>query len=204
VPDAIDLLFTDYQRRILAPLLLRPDESQHVRELARMTGVPPGSLHRELRTLAEAGLLLREPLGNQVRYRANRNSAIHPELAAIFRKTIGLATPLAEALKTIGQRVHVAFVFGSMAASGGSASSDIDLMVVGDATFSEVVRALASMKEALGRDVNPVAMTLADFQQKLQAGDRFVARVMAEPKLWVIGAEHDLGESPPDRTAQAS
>lgn len=89
--NPIDLLFTAYHRQVLGLLLPRPEESLHVREISRLTGVPAGSLHRELRTLTEAGLLLREPLGNQVRYRANRAAPLYPELAGIFRKAA--ATP---------------------------------------------------------------------------------------------------------------
>lgn len=84
--NPIELLFTAYRRQVLGLLLLRPDDCLHVREISRLTGVPAGSLHRELRTLTEAGLLLREPAGNQVRYRANRAAPLYPELAGIFRK----------------------------------------------------------------------------------------------------------------------
>ena len=84
--NPINLLFTAYHRQVLGLLLPRPEESLHVREISRLTGVPAGSLHRELRTLAEAGLLLREPAGNQVHYRANRAAPLYPELTAIFRK----------------------------------------------------------------------------------------------------------------------
>jgi len=89
--NPIDLLFTAYRRQVLGLLLLRPDDSLHVREISRLTGVPAGSLHRELRTLTEAGLLMREPAGNQVHYRANRAAQLYPELAEIFRKAA--ATP---------------------------------------------------------------------------------------------------------------
>jgi hypothetical protein len=88
--NPVHLIFSDDRRQVLGLLLLRPDESFHLREIARLTGVPTGSLHRELRALTDAGLLLREPMGNQVRHRANRASPIYPELAAIFRKTAGL------------------------------------------------------------------------------------------------------------------
>lgn len=84
--NPVDLLFSAYRRQVLGLLLLRPDDSLHVREIARLTGVPAGSLHRELRALTEAGLLPREPVGNRVRYRANRACPIFDELAGIFRK----------------------------------------------------------------------------------------------------------------------
>lgn len=89
-----EVLFSTYHRRILALLLLRPEQSFYVREIARLAEVPAGSLHRELKFLAESGLLLREPAGNQVRYRANRDCPVFTELAGVFRKTVGLADGL--------------------------------------------------------------------------------------------------------------
>ena len=76
-----ETLFSDYRRRILALLLLRPDEHFHVREISRLTGVPAGSMHRELKLVTNAGLLLRHLAGNQVRYQANRDCPIFQELA---------------------------------------------------------------------------------------------------------------------------
>ncbi|MBI2316662.1 MAG: winged helix-turn-helix transcriptional regulator [Betaproteobacteria bacterium] len=64
--NPVDLLFGTYRRQVLGLLLLRPGDGLHVREISRLTGVPAGSLHRELRALTEAGLLQREPAGNQV------------------------------------------------------------------------------------------------------------------------------------------
>lgn len=53
-------LFGQTRSAVLSALLLHPDTSLHVRELARLTGASPGSLHRELRLLADMGLLLRQ------------------------------------------------------------------------------------------------------------------------------------------------
>lgn len=110
-----EVLFSTYHRRILALLLLHPDQSFYVWEIARLTEVPAGSLHRELKRLAESGLLLREPVGNQVRYRANRDCPIFTELAGIFRKTVGLADVLREALAPLASEIDLAFIFGSVA-----------------------------------------------------------------------------------------
>jgi predicted nucleotidyltransferase len=82
--NPIDVLFGAYRRQILKLLLRRPEEYFHVREIERLTGVPAGSLHRELKPLVESGVLLRQPLGNLVRYRANQNCKIFPALTAIF------------------------------------------------------------------------------------------------------------------------
>lgn len=199
--DLLELLFGAYRRKVLGLLLLRPDESFHVREIARLTGVPAGSLHRELKSLADAGLLEREPVGNQVRYRANRLHQVYAELAEIFAKTAGLADVLRDALLPLSRRIELAFVFGSLAQGKQRAVSDVDVFVVGDASFAEVVKVLAATQPRLGREVNPVVMTRRDVRARLKAGDRFVARVAREPKIFLMGSEDDFGKLAKDRAA---
>ncbi len=82
--DAIGLLFGAYRRQVLNELLARPQQSFHVREIARLTGVPVGSLHRELLALADAGILERAAVGRQVRYKADRRSPLFEPLGLIF------------------------------------------------------------------------------------------------------------------------
>jgi hypothetical protein len=84
-----NLLFGTYRHRVLSLLYLRPGDRFHVRMISRLTGVPAGSLHRELRQLAGADLLIAERSGNQVLYSANESSSIFPELSAILDKTAG-------------------------------------------------------------------------------------------------------------------
>ena len=187
------LLFSTYRRKVLGLLLLRPDVSLHVREISRLTGVPAGSLHRELRALTDAGLLQSEPAGNQVRYRANRTCPIFSELTEIFRKTAGLVDLLRDALAPLASRIESTFVFGSMASGTEGASSDVDVFVLGDASFGDVVGALSPLRNRLGREINPVVTSPADFAAQRASRDRFVTRVMEEPKLFVIGAPDDLG-----------
>ena len=100
-------MFGSYRRKLLATLLLRAGERYHVRELGRMTGISAGSVHRELKVMAESGLLLREHVGNQVLYQANQDCPIYQELAAIFRKTIGLADLLHDALEDLADKILV-------------------------------------------------------------------------------------------------
>lgn len=190
-PRLVDILFGNYRRQILALLLLRPDETFYVREIARLTGVPAGSLHRELKLLTAAGLLQRSAAGNQVRYQVDRSCPIQEELAGIFRKTVGLADVLREALAPLAARIRVALVFGSVAQGKERAASDVDVLVVGSASFAAVVEALGTAAEKLRREVNPVVMTRAEFADKLAARDRFVSRIEREPKLFLLG---DVGE----------
>lgn len=198
----VELLFSGYRRQILALLLLRPDERYYVREIARLTGIGPGSLHRELKQLHDAGLLLREEAGNQVRYFANLDCPIFDELASIFRKTSGLADVLRVALLPLGDQIEMAFVFGSVAQGRERSDSDIDLLVLGSVDFVALVGALVDTHARLGREVNPVVMSREGFVQKFNAGDRFVRRIAGEAKIFVKGGAHDFGKLVEDRAAQ--
>lgn len=195
------ILFGAYRREVLSILLLRPEESFHVREIARLTGVPAGSLHRELKLLLEAGLLLREPLGNQVRYRANRSHPIYAELAEIFRKTSGLADVLRVALAPLEQDIDIAFVFGSMAKGTERSASDIDLLVIGTVTFLDVVKALNPTQPRLGREVNPIVLTKREARAKLKESDAFLARISRGNKIYLIGSEDELRQLAENRAA---
>jgi predicted nucleotidyltransferase len=202
--DPAALLFGAYRRDVLARLLLRPEESLHVRELARALGKPPGTLLRELNALAAGGVLTRRRVGNQVHFQANPASPIYEELRGILKKTVGVADVLREALAPLGGKVRAAFVYGSVARGDERAHSDLDVMVVGEASFGDVVAALAPAQESLRREVNPNVYPALEFRKKLAAGDAFLKRVLAERKIFIVGSADDLGKPAAHRPAQGA
>ena len=188
----IDFIFSPYRRQMLAVLFLRPDEQFHVRQLERLTGISAGSLHRELKAMAIAGLLRRESQGNQVLYQAERECPIYEELASIFRKTVGLAMVLRDGLLKLADRIDIAFVFGSMATGKQHADSDLDLCVLGDVELFDVVKALGAVQDNIRRDINPVVMSTTKYIDQLAEHDRFIERLDGEPKVYVIGGEREF------------
>jgi predicted nucleotidyltransferase len=203
-PQLVEVLFGAYRRQILGLLLLRRDETFYVREISRLTSIPAGSLHRELKLLTDAGLLLRTLSGNQVRYQADVKCPIYEELAGVFRKTAGLADVLREVLAPFESKISLAFIFGSVARGKENSDSDIDLLIVGRVTLAAVVEACTERKERLGREVNPVVMTKAAFLAKYNARDRFIIRIGKEPKLFVKGNDNEFGKLIEDRADQGS
>ncbi len=187
-----DLLLGNYRKRLLSQLLLNPDSDYHVRELARLTDTSPGSLHRELTRLAAAGLLLRKEQGNQVRYQANRQCPVFPELAGLLRKTSGAAEVLAQALAPL--QPALSLIFGSVAGGTETAASDVDVLVVTERGFGEVVRALHGAQATLGREVNPVVYTPAELQAHVLERDPFVSNLLAGPHIFLNGSPDDLSQ----------
>jgi len=193
--SASDLLFPlQYRGKALALLLLQPQRRLHVREIARMTGTVAGTMNKELDRLQRAGLLERHSVGNQLQYCANPGHPVFAELSALLRKTIGLADVLALALTPVASRIVVAFVFGSVAQSRDTALSDVDVMLIGDVDFGEVVNLLYEAQTTLQREINPKVFSMAEWQAKLAAKSSFVLEVLAKPKLFLIGSQHELDQ----------
>jgi len=142
----------------------------------------------------DAGLLLKVPVGNQMHYRANRDCPIFEELASILRKTSGLTEVLADGLLPLAGRIEVAFVFGSMASGKANAASDVDLLVIGDVGFTELVTELYPLQETLGREINPKVYPKSEWLQLVAEQGAFARQILERPKLFVIGTEHDLIE----------
>lgn len=188
------LLFGGYRRRVLGLLLLHPEQSFHVREIARQTETNAGTLHKELARLAQAGLLTREQVGNQVRYGANRQCPVFEELAGILRKTSGLADVLHDALSQLAKRIRVALIFGSVARGEERAGSDVDVLLIGDIGFADAVKALHPAQAHIGREINPVVMSADEFRRRASTGDGFLREVLANEKMFLIGDADELGK----------
>jgi len=187
---------------LLAALLLRPEQKLHVRELARLTGASPGSMHRELKVLTELGLLTREEIGRQVFYSADRSCPVLDELAGLLRKTVGLVDIVRHALQPFSERIEAVFVYGSIASGTETSHSDVDVMILGDLAFSDAVNALAPTENLLRREVNATVMKVTEFARRRKTRDGFVTAVLKAPRLWVMGDEDEFGKSGTDRAAK--
>ena len=186
------VLFGRTRNAVLALIYGRPDESFYVREIARTTGISPGAIQREVEQLAEAGLITRTQTGNQVFYQANPLNPVFAELRSLVTKTVGVIATLQAGLRPLSTQVRVAFVYGSVARQEETATSDVDLMIVGDADFDAVMGVISSLQAMLGREINPTNYTIREFKAKLAAGNHFLTSVLRSEKLFLIGTENDL------------
>ncbi len=124
--------------------------------------------------------------------------------SALFSKTqrrvlgllFGNADVTREALATLGDDVHYAFIYGSIAKGADTARSDIDVMIVGTGlSYSDAVDMLGEVEPRLGRPVNPTLYSPPEFRRKLADDSAFLKRLLAQPKIFLIGSEGDLPQS---------
>ena len=195
-PGLGEVLFSKTRRQVFRLLFSQPGRAYHLNEIVRLAGVGTGSVARELERLTAAGLVQVEKVGNQKHYQANAASPIYREIRGIVLKTFGLADVLKSALKSLQDRIRVAFVYGSVASNSDTAASDIDLLIIGsDLSYAELMSVLAGAEETLARPVNPSLYTAEEFSRKLGEDNGFLLRILEQPKIFLSGDKDDLPKS---------
>lgn len=193
-----DVLFSGVQQRLFALLFVNPDRSYYTNELARLAKTGRGSLQRELERLIASGLVEVHKSGHQKHYKANKNSVIFHELRSVSIKLLGYVKVIRDALARYNSSIKFAFIFGSIAKGTDTASSDIDVMVIADGLgYSELFEVLTKAENLLGRKVSPTVYSTNDFLLKKRENNHFVSRVLDQPKIVILGAEHAIDSGTP-------
>jgi predicted nucleotidyltransferase len=187
-------LFTTTQQRVLSLLYAHPDKSFYTREILRLTGMGVATIKRELDRMVAAGILGMTRIGNQHHYQANPECPIYHELLGIVKKTFGMTDVIREALAPLADRITWAFIFGSVASGKETSASDIDVMIIGDVGFSEVVAELFNAQQSLAREINPKIFSEKEWVQRCNAGDSFTKDLLAKPRMDVMGGANEPGQ----------
>jgi len=174
---------------LLSTIFNKPKESFHVRELVRSVGMGSGVVQRAIGNLTRLKLVRMERKGNRCFYQANTENSLFADLQSIMLKTSLETVPdvMKKALRALKPKIRTAFVYGSVACHQAKPESDIDVMIVGDTTFDEVVPRLAKAEAQLHREINPTIYSEPEFRAKLIDGNHFLNTVMNDEKLFVIG-----------------
>jgi predicted nucleotidyltransferase len=187
-------LFGHTRGAILGELYGHPDQSFYLRQLVRALGAGHGSVQRELKRLLDMGLIVRRAQGNQVLYQANARSPVFSEIKSLIAKTVGIHDVIRSALAPLASQIQIAFVYGSIARQTEQATSDVDLMILGDASFGDIVSVLSPAQKTLGREINPTIFSASEFRTKLADGNHFLRTVMGREKLFIFGNEDEFAE----------
>jgi len=198
-----DLLFGRTRGAILALLFGHADQSFYTRQIAREVDASVGAVQRELENLSKVGLIVRNSVGSQVFYQANRDAPIFREMQGLVNKTVGIFSVLRSALHPLAKRVLVAFVYGSVAREKETAQSDVDVLVVGKATLEEVLSRLSTVEKSIRRPINPTVYSVAEFKSKLASGNHFLTAVLKSQKVFLLGDEDELRKVGGVRLAKA-
>jgi len=188
-----DALFSKVQQRVLGVLFGSPDRSFYANEIIGLARSGTGAVQRELARLEASGIVRATRVGKQKHYQANAHSPLFEELRGLALKTFGLADILRAALEPIASDIRAAFVYGSIAKGRDTVESDIDVLVISDRlAYADLFAVLEEASARLGRKVAPTIYSSKEFQKRVGSRNSFVVRVLAQPKLWLIGGEDDI------------
>jgi len=185
-------LFGKTRQMILAMLYGHVDESFYLRQITRIAGVGMGAVQRELKALVAANIINRKLQGHQVYYQANRDNPVFKELRSLIIKTVGVGDLLRATLAPFADRIDLSFIYGSIAGGNEKKVSDVDIFIVGNVSFAEMVSVLNQAQETLGREINPTVYPRDEFLLKVQTGHHFVNSVLKTEKIFLIGNNDEL------------
>jgi antitoxin (DNA-binding transcriptional repressor) of toxin-antitoxin stability system/predicted nucleotidyltransferase len=180
------LIGTAATRAVLTVFLRDPASVMHQREIARRTGLGLRSAQIALARLEDLGLLESARDGNRRSYKAVRSQRFD-DLLALFSRELGIAETIARHLGSLDAPVVWAFVFGSAASEADTVSSDIDLLVVSEASDDALVVPIAEAQRELGREIDVVSYTPAEFAAKRANGNHFIEAILSQPRFDVVG-----------------
>ena len=180
----LPVLRSEAQARLLAALLLGPDDPPPtLTGLASRARVPYSTAQREIDLLEEAALVTSERFAGSRVVRPNEASPIMDDLRSLLMKTHGPIQMVAEVLRGL-KGVEEAFIFGSWAArylgESGPTPADVDVLVVGTPSLTEVDDAAVELGERLGREVQMTVLTPDEWRA---AGSGFVRTVRNRPRV---------------------
>lgn len=177
---------------ILSLLLLHPDQQFYQHEIAESVGTTVLQAQRALSRIQDAGLIEKTRRGNRAYYNARRSHPAYEDLRRVLLKTVALGDQLRDALQAVRSRVLLAFVYGSLAAGTDVASSDVDLLIVGQLTSRQAARILGPLGRNLRREFNTTIYPEREIRSKIRSGNPFIREVLSGPKIWLLGNDHEL------------
>ncbi len=184
------VLFPQVRTEVLRLLFADAGRELHLRDLTRQSGLGLGTMQGELEKLSTADLVTSRRDGNRRYYRANASHPLFPDLQQLVLKTVGLREVLTAELKSV-KGIEVAFVFGSLASGPGKAASDVDLLVIGNAGLRALAPGLRRASEKIGREINPISMTAAEYA-KGRKKHPLLLDLADKEKLFIIGGADEL------------
>ena len=182
-----DALFSVTQQRVLSVLFSNTENSYHLNEIVRAANGGTGGIQRELKKLETSGLVNSWRIGNQKHYQANSDSPVFADLKNIVGKTFGLRQPLLSALEPLIENINLAFIYGSVAKSTDTSSSDIDLLVVSELNPDDLYQVLLPVENRLKRKINITLYTEDEYTSRLSSKRGFLKKILALPVVELVG-----------------
>lgn len=179
------LLTSNTRAEVMRILFNGQNKEHYLRDLEKLSYIKVNSLQKEVKYLSSLDLLKMRKDGNRIYYSANTEHPLYPDLVSIVEKTVGVFSELKRVLDD--SHIKCAFTFGSFAKGKEKASSDIDLIIIGDIGMRGASKLLSGPQEKFGREINPHVLSEDEFKKRIKNKDHFISNVINGEIKVIIG-----------------
>ncbi len=172
-------------QKVLNYFFLNKNQKRYVNELARILDVDPKNLDRKLKEFEEIGLFISEYKGKERYYSLNHSFPLISEYEQIFKKTYGIEEQLKNILRKI-KNINSVYIYGSFVNNSFSASSDIDLLIIGNHSSLTAQKAVLPLQKSIGREINIIDLTPKEFQQREINKNDLITEIFNNPTIRLI------------------
>lgn len=191
-------LLNPREAALLNCLLSEPDRQWSGPEIRERTDLTTSTFSRTVGRLEKLGLVEVHGAGPAKTYRIAQSSPLYEPVRELLERTVGVEALLSEGLAGV-RGVDVAAIFGSWAnrEKGLRPTSDVDVLVVGDADFNSLVDVAAAIEPLAGREISIVAYSWPELRERVARDSGFVRNVIAGPLTPLVGDVSRLEETIP-------
>ena len=188
----LEKLFGSKARASLLTLFcLNPGKQFYVREIERKTNLSYISVSNELKNLQEFGLLKSKFNGKQKNFWIDEHFVLYEDLQKIILKTEGVTKTIMDKFSSL-KNVDFLFIYGSFASVKANIQSDLDLFIVGNAGYDDLIDIIIKNENKIGRQINFTIYKQEDLVSRIKNQDSFIMNIVKEPKIMLIGDENEF------------
>jgi len=187
-------LRSDLRRKLLTFFYVNRSARIYVRQLAVALAADSTNVSRELARLAREGLLRAETEGRQLYYSINRDYPYLNPVFSLLQGSIGIEPELRHALQAV-PGIQQAWLFGSFAKNQADASSDIDLLLIGEPDQAQLAVQLRRAEKTLRREINSTVFTPQELKRRLRKADPFVTDIWNGNRVELIAHGDEAAEN---------
>jgi len=177
------------RQNILKIIFFNQDKDFYLSELADRVGASVGNCQRELEKMVKNGILKSQKIHNLRFYTINKTAPFLGELINIVNKTFGLEPSLKNILDKI-DNIEFAFIFGSYVKGEFSATSDVDLFIIGNPDENVLIKEISRLERDTQREINYHLYTKQEFLKKFKTNS-FLKNIVKN-NILLIGQQNEF------------
>lgn len=189
--DLSALFVSRVRVKVFQLFLSHPGQLYYIREVVRALDEEINAVRRELDRLQRFGLLRSEWRGNRKYYEFRPDYLFYRELLGLVVKTTGLGGALIKERSRIGK---IKYIFMSLPFVLGKPleKDQVALIIIGTIVLPELSLLVREEEKRLNREIHYTVMTEDEFRFRQEHRDPFLANILAQPRVMLLGDELEM------------